>query len=97
MLLPSLSGCLDISALLRILLTESCRLASAAYFLGDSSNASCQSLKLQTEIKQCVCLFGSFREKHLSGLFSAKPDKPHKNGNSLLICKSLVLQGREEM
>lgn len=35
-------------------------------FMGASDNASCQSLKLQTEIKPRVCLFDSFREKHLN-------------------------------
>lgn len=64
--------------------------------MGASDNASCQSLKLQTEIKPRVCLFDSFREKHLNSLFSAIADKPRKNGNSLLICKSLVLQERKE-
>lgn len=64
--------------------------------MGALNNASYQSLKLQTEIKPCVCLFGSFREKRLNSLFSAIADKAHKNGNSLLICKSLVLQERKE-
>lgn len=77
---------------------EACRAMACRgnTFMGASNNASCQSLKFQTEIKPCVCLFSSFREKHLNSLFSAIADKPHKNGNSLLICKSFVLQERKE-